>query len=210
MKLLRFAVPALGAVGLAACGYASARLIGWVPQGKLALYPLWAGVHFGSAALFALIAPLQLWPQLRVRRPDLHRALGRVGVAVGAVMALSGLPLAYTAPDRPVSEVIFMTTFFLAYLTLLTLGLRAALARDFAAHRGWMARMTATALTPVTQRLLFPPLAAAIGIDGMATFWQLFVSAAWLAWGLNMGIAEVWLGTSGLLRPDAQPPRRRA
>jgi uncharacterized membrane protein len=208
MKLLRFAIPALSAVGLAACAYATGRVVGWIPKGQLALYPTWAGVHFASAAAFALIAPLQLWPGLRARRPDLHRLLGRVGVGVGVVMAASGLPLAYAAPDRPISELIFMSTFFLAYLTLLGLGLQAALARNFAAHRGWMARMTATALTPVTQRLLFPPLAAVIGIDGMTTFWQVFVSAAWIAWGLNMGVAEIWVTATGLQGTPAKAARR--
>jgi hypothetical protein len=193
MKVLRFVVPGLCAIGIAACAYASARLIGWVPVGKLAAYPSWTGLHFASATAFSLIAPLQLWPSLRARRPALHRALGRIGVAVAGVMAASGIAMAYTSPDRPLTEVIFMTAFFLGYATLLALGFRSALARDFTAHRAWMTRMTATALTPVTQRVLFPPMAAAIGIDGMETFWAIFVSAAWLAWGLNMVVAESWL-----------------
>lgn len=193
MKVLRFVFPGLCGLGIAACAYASSRLIGWVSVGKLAPYPSWAGLHFASATAFSLIAPLQLWPALRARRPRLHRMVGRVGVAVGAVMATSGIALVYTAPDRPLTEVIFMTSFFLGYATLLALGFRAALARDFPAHRAWMTRMTATALTPVTQRVLFPPMAAAIGIDGTQTFWAIFVSAAWLAWGLNMVVAEAWL-----------------
>jgi hypothetical protein len=192
MKVLRFVVPGLCAIGIAACAYASARLIGWVPVGKLAPYPSWTGLHFASAAAFSVIALLQLWPALRARRPGLHRIAGRLGVAVGALMAVSGIAMAYASPDRPLTEVIFMTAFFLGYAALLALGFRAALARDFTAHRAWMARMTATALTPVTQRVLFPPMAAAIGIDGMETFWALFVSAAWLAWGLNMVVAEAW------------------
>lgn len=193
MKVLRFLVPGLCALGVAACAYAAARLAGWVPAGKLALYPLWAGSHFATAAAFAILAPLQLWPGLRARRPALHRLVGRITAATGAVMAVSGIAIVYDAPDRTVGELIFMTVFFAAYLVFLALGVRAAFARNIAAHQAWMVRMTATALTPVTQRLLFPPLAAAIGIDGMGTFWQLFVSAAWIGWGLNMAVAEAWL-----------------
>jgi hypothetical protein len=155
-----------------------------------------------SATAFALGAPFQLWPRLRARRPGFHRALGRTLVGVGAVMALSGLSMVYTAPERPISELIFMTTFFIAYAAMLGLGLRAALARNFVAHRAWMLRMTATALTPVTQRVVFPAFAATLGIDGMATFWQIFVSAAWIGWAINMTVTEAWLRGA---RPAARP-----
>lgn len=193
MTVLRFAVPALCGLGIVACAHASARLVGWVPPGKLPLYPDWVALHFVTGSLFCLLAPLQLWPALRARRPGLHRALGRAGVGIGAVMAASGLAMAYASPGRPVSEAIFMTVFFLAYAAFLGLGFRAALARNVLAHREWMVRMTATALTPVSQRVIFPGLAAAIGIDGTETFWQIFISAAWIAWAVNLTVAEGWL-----------------
>jgi hypothetical protein len=41
--------------------------------------------------------------------------------------------------------------------------------------------------------VIFPGLAASIGIDGSETFWQIFISAAWIAWLLNLGVAEAWL-----------------
>jgi uncharacterized membrane protein len=193
MKLLRFATLGLAAVGVAACAYASAKLLGWVPPGKLPPYPNWAHSHFATATTFTGLALLQLWPRLRARRPALHRALGRTTAVVGAGMAVSGIALVYTAPGRPVSELIFMSTFLLAFGALLALGVRAAVRGDFVAHRAWMVRMVATAFTPVTQRLVFPPFAAAIGIDGIDTFWQLFTSAAWIAWALNMTVVEAWL-----------------
>lgn len=193
MTVLRFALPSLCLVGVAACAYASARLVGWVPPGKLPLYPNWVAVHFASATVFALIVPLQLWGALRRQRPAAHRALGRVAAGSGAAMAVSGLAMAYTAPGRPVSEVIFMTAIFAVFAACLTLGVHAALAREFAAHRAWMARMIATGMGAVSQRLVFPPLAAVVGIDGRETFWQVFISAAWIAWALNMAVAEAWL-----------------
>lgn len=192
MKLLRFAFLGLCLIGVAACAYASARLIGWVPAGKLPLYPSWTGVHFASATAFCLLVPFQFWRTLRARRPALHRAMGRSGVALGAVMAVSGLAMAYLSPDRPVAERIFMTAFFATYAGCLGFGFRAALARDIDVHRAWMTRMTAVALTPVMQRVIFPPLAALIGIDGIETFWDVFISAAWLAFLLQLAAAE-WL-----------------
>lgn len=203
MTVLRFALPTLCLIGVAACAYASARLIGWVPPGKLPLYPSWVATHFVSATLFALIVPLQFLRSLRARRPALHRRLGRTAVASGAVMALSGIATVYTAPDRPVSEVIFMTAIFAAFSAFLALGVRDALARDIAGHQAWMARMIATGLGAVTQRLVFPPLAAVVGIDGRETFWHVFISAAWIAWALNMAVAEAWLRRGvAVRRPD--------
>lgn len=204
MKVVRFCVLGLAAVGIAACAYASARLAGWVPVGKLAPYPAWVASHFVSATLFVLLAPLQLWPRLRSARPALHRAVGRVAAGVGAVMAVSGVAMVYASPDRPVSERIFMTLFFTAYLAFLALGVRAAVRRDIPGHRAWMIRMTATMFTPVTQRLIFPVLAGSIGIHGMDGFWQLFVSAAWMAWALNMSVAESWLGRGVRRTPREQ------
>jgi hypothetical protein len=201
VKVLRFVVPALFALGLAVCAHAVGRLMGLVPEGRLAPYPAWTALHFATASLFAIIAALQLWPGLRARRPDLHRQLGRLGVGVGLAMAATGLAMAYLTPDRPVSLRIFMTVYIASYAALLALGLRAALVRSLPAHRAWMVRMVATALAPMTQRLLLPFLIAVVGVDGRETFWQLFVSAAWIGWGLNMLVAESWL--------RADDPRRR-
>jgi len=201
MKLVRFAVVGLCLLGVAICGVALARLAGLVPPSKLPPYPAWTSLHFATAIAFALLIPLQLWKGLRARRPGLHRILGRTAVGIGAVMAVSGVAIAHLAPQRPVSEKIFMSVFFLAFAALLGLGLRAALARDLGAHRAWMIRMAATALTPLTQRLVFPLFAASLGIDGLATFWQLFVSAAWIGWGVNLIVAETVLRQA---RPAAQ------
>lgn len=200
MTVLRFALPALCLLGVAACAYASARLAGWVPPGRLPPYPDWVAVHFLSATVFALIAPLQVWRRLRERRPSLHRALGQTAVASGALMAASGLAMVFDSPGRPVSEAIFMVAIFAVYAACLALGVRAARARDFAGHRAWMARMIAAGLGAVTQRLVFPPLAALVGIDGRETFWHVFVSAAWIAWALNMAVAEAWLRAGAPVR----------
>jgi hypothetical protein len=200
MARFRFVLVVLCVLGLAACAYASGRLAGLVPPSKLPPYPPWVLLHFVSAGAFAVIAPLQLWPGLR-RRPAFHRALGRIGVATGCVMAVSGVTMAYASPNRPVTEQIFMTAFFATYAAMLGLGFRAALARDFVAHRAWMLRMTAVALTPITQRVIFPIFAVALGVGGLERFWQLFVSAAWLAWAVNMFAVEAWL------RAPAQRPQ---
>ena len=205
MKVFRFAVVGLSVFGVGACLYAIGRVAGVFPTSKLPPYPSWTVIHFVTAGAFAALLPLQLWPAIRRRHPGVHRMVGRIAVGIGTAMAGSGVAMVHLVPDRTISERIFMTVIFAAYMAMLGLGLRAALARDFATHRAWMARMTATTLTPLTQRLVFPLFAAGLGIDGLATFWQIFVSAAWLAWGINMTAAEVWLR-----RQDVRVPRAAA
>jgi len=126
-------------------------------------------------------------------------------------MALSGITMAYASPGRPVTEQIFMTAFFTSYLAMLGLGVRAAVARDFAAHRAWMLRMTAVALTPVTQRVIFPVFAMTLGVGGLERFWQLFISAAWIAWAVNMIAVEAWLRAKpqAASAPIKPPPIRK-
>jgi uncharacterized membrane protein len=204
MKLLRFALVALCVIGVAVCLHALGVLAGAFPVGKLPPYPAWTAVHFASGIVFAMLAPLQLWPVVRRRSLRLHRIVGRTAVATGAVLAVSGVAIAYLAPERPMAERIFMTTFFAIYAGVLALGFRAALARDLAAHRAWMIRMTAVALTPVTQRVVFVAFAATLGVHGLDGFWQLFTSAAWIAFGLNVAGAEAWL------RGRATVPERHA
>ena len=193
MKLIRFGVVGLAAFGVVACTMALLRLAHVAPPSRLAPYPAWTALHFAPALVFVVLMSLQLWPGLRTARPRVHRLTGRVAVAVGGVMAASGVAMVWLVPDRPVGERIFMSVFFGAWTVMLGLGFRAAVARDFTSHRAWMARMSATTLTPLTQRLLLPLLATGFGVDGMATFWQLFVSAAWIGWAINLTVAEAWI-----------------
>src|SRR3954470_14584390 len=171
MRLIRFAVVGLTLFGIVACTIALLRLAHVAPPSQLVPYPAWTALHFVPAMVFVALMALQLWPGLRATRPRLHRLTGRVAVGVGGVMAASGGGMVWLVPARPVAERIFMSVFFAAWTAMLGLGFSAARARDFASHRAWMARMSATTLTPLTQRTIFPLFAVGFGIDGMATFW---------------------------------------
>jgi hypothetical protein len=56
----------------------------------------------------------------------------------------------------------------------------------------------------MTQRLLFPLLAAAAGgIEDVPKFWTLFTGAAWAGVATNLGVAEGWLAITR--QPDVSP-----
>lgn len=167
-------------------------------------YPVWTAAHFISALTFVLLAPWQFWTTLRTRRPAIHRAMGRIAAAAAVAMGVSGIAMAFL-PERPLGERVFMSAFFIAFTVFLARGVVAARTRDIEAHRAWMVRTVAVALTPLTQRLVFGAMAAAVGIEGPSAFWEIFISAMWLAWLINFVSAETWLARHAV-RPNRPLP----
>lgn len=155
-------------------------------------YPVWAIVHFAGALVFVAVLPFQLSARLRDARPRMHRVAGRAAACCGLAFSVTGVILPYILPARPFGEKTFMTTFGVLFGSLLWRGVVAARRRDFVAHRAWMLRVTAGALSPVTDRVLFPFIAMA-GIDSMARFWDLFMTALWLSTAINLLVVEWWI-----------------
>ena len=186
-------------VGLAAFGVGITARATWVVAhggdssfDGMFHYPAWSTVHFVPALAFVLLLPFQLWSGSRRRWPRFHRFAGRVAAVAGVLFGLTGFVLPYVMPARPFSERAFMTTVSCLFAAVLGLGIMAARRKDFVAHRQWMLRVTALALGPLTQRVIFPFFAAA-GIDGVPRFWDLFMSAAWFSLVLNIVIVEWWI-----------------
>lgn len=163
------------------------------PADRLFQYPWWAAAHFVSAGIWTLLVPFQLFSSFRNRHRRWHRLAGRVTIVAAAVLAVSGILLAYSMPQRPVSERTLMTTVSLVFGFFLIKAIVAVRSRNFVAHRQWMIRMTAAGLAPMSQRILFPLFALVFGIHSINEFWDLFVSAAWIAGAINIFIAEWWL-----------------
>jgi uncharacterized membrane protein len=191
----RLGFPALLLLSLAVAGYA---LVAY------SVLPLGAAVHpdmrasfaehrlavyahvFGSAVAL-LIGPLQFWSRLRARRPALHRALGKLYLAVGVGLGgLAGLALAPSAFGGLVAKLGF-ACLALAWLYTGIHALGAAQARDFAQHRRWMIRNFALTFAAVTLRIYLPGSLAA-GLP----FEVAYPAIAWLCWLPNLVAAE-WL-----------------
>ena len=144
--------------------------------------------HVAGAIVATLLAPVQLLPGVRRRRPAVHRVLGR-GYAAGVVIGgLFGFWLAFLAFGGAVATAGFAV---LAVLWVLTVGLAVTAIRghDVAAHRRWMLRNVALTFAAVTLRLWLPTLEA-IGLD----FADAYRTVAWLAWVPNLVVMEWWLG----------------
>jgi hypothetical protein len=98
--------------------------------------------HALGAGLVALGGALQLMPQVRARWPRFHRWNGRVFLVTVVALSLSGFYLVWGRGTSPSRADELATSFNgLLILTFAGLAWRAALARDFAAHRPWAMRL---------------------------------------------------------------------
>lgn len=98
--------------------------------------------HVLLAAIVIGGGPLQLIPQIRQHVPRFHRILGRSYLVAAMLSAVAGLYM--TATRSPIGDWISKLGISIDGVLILVFGvmaLRAALARDFTAHRRWAMRL---------------------------------------------------------------------
>jgi len=124
--------------------------------------PLPVVLHIVSVTVYSLLGAFQFAPGFRRRRPDWHRAAGRVLVVAGLVAALSGLWMAMFYAIVPADSALlhgFRLFFGLAMALSIVQGYLAIRRRDVARHQDWMRRAYAIGLGAGTQALTqLPPL----------------------------------------------------
>jgi uncharacterized membrane protein len=156
---------------------------------RRASYPLAMTLHVIGGAAILILGLLQFSPDLRRKAPQLHRWAGRALLALGAGAALSGLWMNASPFAKPETHLYdgAQNIMSAAFLTVAALGLAAARARDFAAHRAWMLRAYAIAMGAGTQTALMLPAFLMLGtVEGPVQ--DLILVGAW---ALNLGVAEI-------------------
>ncbi|QHW32358.1 DUF2306 domain-containing protein [Paenibacillus rhizovicinus] len=118
-------------------------------------YPLLV-THILLAAAALLTGFTQFIPRIRTERPQLHRLLGRIYVGSVLISALLALPLVGYMDDF--AKATGFAALALIWLFTTYKGYRAAVRRDFGAHRRWMIRSFGITLVAVSGRLLVPIL----------------------------------------------------
>ncbi len=164
--------------------------------------PIPVVLHILTAIVFSLLGALQLSPALRRRRRALHRAIGRIVLPSGFVVALTGLwmTLTYSSPPGDGTLVyIERLVFGFAMLLSLMYGVDAIRRRDFAAHGNWMIRAYAIGLGAGTQVLTHLPWFILVG-DRPAALARAAMMGA--GWGINVVVAE-WVIRQG--HPGRRP-----
>ncbi len=157
--------------------------------------PIPVVLHICSVTLYSLLGALQFAPGLRRRRPDWHRAAGRIVAVAGMVAALSGLWMALFYAIVPADSALlhgFRLFFGMAMAASIALGYIAILRRDVARHQDWMRRAYAIGLGAGTQALTQLPLLLLFGPPDALTL-ALMMGAAWV---VNLATAEWLIRTS--------------
>jgi uncharacterized membrane protein len=148
-------------------------------------------LHIVSVSIYCVLGAFQFSRGFRRRRPDWHRAAGRILVGAGLVAALSGLWMAMFYAIVPADSALlhgFRLFFGAAMAVSLGLGYRAIRRRDVGTHQAWMRRAYAIGQGAGTQALTQMPLVMMLGKLDADTL-ALAMGGAWL---LNLAVAE-WL-----------------
>ena len=157
--------------------------------------------HILPAILFMTLGPLQFLRGVRSRYPQIHRWSGRIFLAAGAVVGITGLRLACGKTIGGMDEKAATVLFGAFFLISLGKALWHALGREFAQHREWMIRGYAIGLAVAAIRPIIGFFFAAAVIRGhVPDPHQFFGTAFWIGFTLQTVAAEVWINYT---RPTA-------
>ncbi|MEY1556224.1 DUF2306 domain-containing protein [Yoonia sp. R2331] len=140
--------------------------------------PYW--LHAAAGATFGLLGPLQFGRALAQRFGRLHKFLGRIFVAAGVVLGLSGLRLLLAFPGS--STLIIDVARMLGGIVLLValaLAIRAVMDRDIPRHRAWMIRAYAIGMGQSLIAFILFPIYLITGEPPVGVMSDLTVVASW-------------------------------
>jgi uncharacterized membrane protein len=145
--------------------------------------------HVFTAPLCLLAGFTQFSKGLRRKWPRVHRVSGWIYVAsVVLIAAPSGFVMGIYANGGWPSQIAFCVLGILWFVFTMQ-SLRKALQHDFEAHRAWMIRSFALAMSAITLRAWKYVLVALFEPRPM----DVYMLVAWLGWTLNWAVAEIIL-----------------
>ena len=156
---------------------------------RMTASPLPVVVHVACALPYAVLGAFQFSARLRRRHPGWHRATGKVVVALGLAVAVSGLWMTLFYARQPGTgdlAFLFRLVFGSALAACIVLGFSAIRRGDVPTHQAWMTRAYAIALAAGTQTFTLAAGPALLGSGVLGK--DLSLGAAWL---VNLAVAEV-------------------
>ena len=168
---------------------------------RFAASPAPVVIHVVAAIGYALLGAFQFSAGIRRRHPGWHRRTGRILVALGLAVALSGLWMTLVYPYKEGTGdllYVFRLLFGSGMAASIILGFAAIRRRDIDRHHAWMIRAYALALGAGTQAFTVGFGEALFGIGVVRT--DLMMGTGW---AINLAVAE-WI----IRRPSARRLRR--
>ncbi|MEP3047594.1 MAG: DUF2306 domain-containing protein [Roseibium sp.] len=157
----------------------------------LALY-----AHIAVAPIALALMPFQFMKSLRMRKPGLHRWMGRIYVVAIFVSGIAGFQLAFhsTAGSLAVGGFALLAV---VWLGTTSAALWFALQRNIPRHQAWMIRSAALTFAAVTLRI-YLPLSMASEIE----FAVAYPIISWACWVPNLIAVELYLWFKNQPRTD--------
>jgi uncharacterized membrane protein len=155
-------------------------------------HPLLTMVHIVPALLFVVLGPLQFLPTLRVRRPVLHRWMGRIVLTAGMIIGVTALIMSPRMAIGGANETAATTLFALLFLFSLGKAYLAIRNRKVALHREWMIRAFAIGLAVAFVRPIVGIFFATSRLTHLTPH-DFFGIAFWLGFSIQTIAAEIWI-----------------
>ncbi len=126
---------------------------------RLGATPVLHFLHVLGGATFAILGPIQFGRALLPQFGRLHRVLGRVFVATGAMISVSSLGLLWHFPDTySVAISGGRLVFGVGLGVALFMAMQGIYKRDIARHRNWMIRAYAIGIGATAVTMVFFPI----------------------------------------------------
>ncbi len=151
--------------------------------------PLYAHLIFGPLAMF--LTPFQFWNGLRLKRPKLHRWIGKLTITSIVIASISAMFIALFTTAGMLALTGFFTLGVL-WLVITLIAFNHIRNGNVRQHKRWMIRSAALTFAGVTLRIWLP----VFFIFTRFEFEQFYPAVAWLCWVPNILIAEWWLRRS--------------
>ncbi len=149
---------------------------------RLSAAPVWHFMHVLGGATFGILGPIQFGRALMPRYGLLHRVLGRMFVAAGAMISLSSLGLLWRFPDTySVAISSGRLLFGIALGVALAIAMQAIYKRDFTRHRNWMIRAYAIGIGATAVTMVFFPIYLITGKPPVGLASDIAFLGAWSA-----------------------------
>lgn len=140
--------------------------LGTLPEDswRLKAAPVWHFMHVLGGAMFGILGPIQFSRVLMRKYGFLHRFMGRIFVAAGAMISLSSLGLLWHFPGTySVAVSSGRLLFGVALGVAMAIAMLAIRKRDFTRHRNWMIRAYAIGIGATAVSMVFFPIYAITG-----------------------------------------------
>ena len=149
---------------------------------RLSVAPVWHFMHVLGGATFGILGPIQFSRVLMRKYGRLHRVLGRVFVAAGAMISISSLSLLWHFPDTySVAMNSGRLLFGIALGVALVMAMQTIRKRDFTRHRNWMIRAYAIGIGATAVTMVFFPIFVITGQPPTGIVADIAFLGAWTA-----------------------------